>query len=111
MSDALVAALNELVDARLVEHGLLEVEKPKGAKGKPAGKAKAAADDDEVTFETLKEKISELVNSKGKDAAKAILKTFKVEKLSDVAEAKFAKINAALDEALGEEGGEDLFGD
>lgn len=115
MNGELLAAVQGVIDARLIEHGLLEEEKPAGkaGKGKPAaGKGKpAAADDDEVTFDSLKEKVTEVVNSKGKDAAKAILKQFKVEKLSDVPEAKFAKINAALDEALGEAGGEDLFGD
>lgn len=114
MNGELLAAVQGVIDARLIEHGLLEEEKPakgKPAAGKPAKGKPAAADDDEVTFESLKEKVTEVVNSKGKDAAKAILKQFKVEKLSDVPEAKFAKINAALDEALGEAGGDDLFGD
>jgi len=114
MSQELLAVLNGLIDARLIEHGLLEA--PKGNK-KTAGKAKPEdPDDDEPTvdFNSLKEKITDLVKSKGKEAAKDLLKKFKVEKLGDVPEAKFAKLDAELDKALAEEddaGSDDLFGD
>lgn len=114
MNGELLAALLCVIDARLTEHGLLEVAPapPKG-KGKPAGKAKAAeAEEETIDFDSLKAKITEVMNSKGKDEAKAILKKFKVEKLSDLPEAKFGKLNEALDAALGaEEDGGDLFGD
>lgn len=118
--EAFVASLMALVDARLIEHGLLveeaeETPPPKkGAKG--GAKAKAAApaepEDEEITLDSLKAKITEVVESKGKDAAKDILKKYKVAKLSDLPEAKYVKLDADLTAALadGEESDDDLLG-
>lgn len=113
----LLAALHAVMDARLVEHGLLEA--PKGTKAttkKAAPPADEPADEDtEINFDTLKEKITNLVKSKGKEAAKTLLTKFKVGKLGDLPEAKFAKLDAELDKALAAEdddsGSDDLFGD
>lgn len=104
-------ALVNLIDMRLQEHGLLEdpAEKKKAAPGK-AAKGKAA-EADEITLDTLKDKITTLVNKKGKDEAKALLKKAKVDKLSELAEKHYAKFNELLDEAIGAEADDDLFGD
>lgn len=102
-------SLNEIIDARLKELGLLE-EKT----SKKGGKSKKAEpeDDGEVTLETLKEKVTALVNKNGKDAAKALLKKAKVDKLSDLDEKHYEAFNKKLDEELGEgDDDEDLFGD
>jgi hypothetical protein len=113
----LVEALQALVDARLQEHGLLDAPAAKG-KAKANGKGKAAKeeveDDGEITLETLKAKVTDLVDKQGKDAAKALLKKAKVEKLVDLAEKHYEKFNTLLDEALkagGEEDEDELFGD
>lgn len=109
--EELKAALDALIDARLIEVGLMEDPnaKGKGGKGGKGGKAAAAADD-EVTLDTLKEKITTLVNKKGKDAAKALLKKAKVEKLNELPEKHFAKFNELLDAEIGGEE-DDLFGE
>lgn len=108
--EELKAALIALIDERLTELGLLVEEPAKPAKKGKAGKKAVAIEDEEVTEDTLKEKITALVNSKGKDAAKALLKKAKVEKLSELDEKHYEKFNALLDAELAEDG-EDLFGD
>lgn len=100
-------ALNALIDARLAEHGLLQEEVKGGGKG---GKGKKGGDD-EVDLDSLKAKVTELVNKKGKDAAKVLLKKAKVEKLSELPEKHYAKFNELLDAELGENNEDDLFGD
>lgn len=109
--EQLIAALNALVDARLTEHGLLEAEKPepepdtkKPAKGGKKTKAP------EMDFDSLKTKITALVNAKGKDAAKELLAKYKVGKLSDLPEAKYGAFASDLDNALEDEDS-DLFGE
>lgn len=69
--------------------------------GKPAkpAKAKPAA----ITFETLKAKLTELVNSKGKEAAKEILSEFGAAKLVDLDEENYADAHAKAVEAMAAE--------
>jgi len=101
-------ALCNLIDQRLQEHGLLT--DPAEAPGKKAkGKGKPAVE--EVTLDSLKDKLTELVNKKGKDAAKELLKKAKVAKLSDLQEKHYAKFDELLTAELGESGDDDLFGD
>ena len=107
--DELIAALNAAIDARLIELGLLE--DPNAGKGKGKGKKAAKPADDEITLDSLKDKVTELVNKKGKDSAKALLKKAKVEKLGELDEKHYAKFNELLDKELEEEAGDDLFGD
>lgn len=107
--EALNDALAAFIVAQLIEHGLLE--KPKGAKAGKVGKAK---EEDEVTIDTVKEKLTALVEAKGKAEAVALLKKYKAAKIGDLPEAKWAKFIADVDaatEAGGDEGADDLFGE
>jgi hypothetical protein len=91
---------------------LADEEEAKPAKGKTGkGKAKAADADDEVTIDTLKEKITQLVDKKGKDHVKALFKKAKIEKLPELAEKHYIKFNEVLDGELAEGDGDDLFGE
>lgn len=95
---------------------------PKGSKTatapvaeKPAkgGKAKAPA----VTFDILKAKLTELVNIKGKEAAKDILSDFGAAKLVDLDEENYAEAHSkavallAADETDSDDDADNLFGD
>lgn len=108
--EELVAAINALIDARLTEHGLLQTDDPAPTKAKGKGKTKGG---DAVDLDSLKAKVTELVNKKGKDAAKALLKKAKIDKLSELPEKHYAKFNELLDAELSEDddGGDDLFGE
>jgi hypothetical protein len=86
---------------------------PVAAKPAKGGKAKAPA----ITFEILKAKLTDVVNAKGKDAAKEILSEFGAVKLVDLDEDSFADAYAKAVEALSEEdevdstADVDMFGD
>lgn len=112
---ALLDAMNEVIDARLSELGLIEPATPATGKGK--GKKAAAApveEEVEVTLDVLKEKLTELVEAQGKDAAIALLKKHKATTLSAIKPAKYQAFYDAIVAELGEgEGGgdaEELFG-
>lgn len=82
--------------------------KPAKAAKKPAAPA--------ITFEVLKAKLTELVNTKGKEAAKEILSTYGAPKLVDLDEENYADAHAAAvaamaepDAAAGDD--EDMFGE
>ena len=83
----------------------------KPAKAAKAPKAPA------ITFEVLKAKLSELVNTKGKEAAKEILSQFGASKLVDLDEENYAEAHAAAVAAMAEDeedtsgGDDDMFGD
>lgn len=115
MSKALVDALNDLFDARLTEHGLLEEsEAPKKpAAGKTAGKKKATADetdDDEVTHDSLSELAKAAAKVSGKPAVIKALAKLKVKQISALKESQFAaaqKALSALAEAEDSDGDDD----
>lgn len=90
---------------------------PKGSKGagaaavadKPAkgGKAKPPA----ITFDILKAKLTELVNAKGKEAAKEILSEFGAPKLVDLDEENYAEAHSKAVAALAADDEDDSGGD
>jgi hypothetical protein len=121
MSEALKAALTELIDERLKELGLVEEEaapapepaaKPvKPAKGKPAKEPTVTRDD-------VVGKLTRVVNELGKDEAKKLLKKYKCPQLKDLPEDSLLKFANDCDHLLNEAakgGGEgedsDLFGE
>lgn len=69
---------------------------------KPAKAAKTKAATPAITFEVLKAKLTELVNTKGKEAAKEILSTFGAPKLVDLDEENYADAHAAAVAAMAE---------
>lgn len=69
------------------------------AKPAKAAKAKAAA----ITFEVLKAKLTDLVNSKGKEVAKEILSSFGAAKLVDLEEDEYQNAYNSAVEALNAE--------
>lgn len=89
------------------------VKPAKAAKAAKPAKAAAPA----ITFEVLKAKLTELVNTKGKEAAKEILSTFGAPKLVDLDEENYADAHAAALAAMAEADeppaaeDEDMFGD
>lgn len=103
-------ALNELIDARLIELGLVVEEPAAPAKGAKGGKGKGKSapepepEEEEVTLDSIRTKLSAYIEANGKDEAKKLLKKFKVERVGDLPEAKFEKFNAELDAALGDGG-------
>ncbi len=101
----LTEALNEAIDARLKELGLLE-DAPDTSKKGGAKKGK-----EELDLDAMKEKFTALVEKKGKEAAMALLEKkpwgAKGKKLSDIDEKHFPKIAAAIDAET--EADEDLF--
>jgi hypothetical protein len=68
----------------------------KGGKGKPKEEEK----DDEVTEDSLRERLKELAATKGKDAMADVLAKFDAERLPDVDEDDYAKLNDAITEAM-----------
>jgi hypothetical protein len=84
--------------------------------GKPAAKGKAKAP--VITFDDVKAKLTELMNTKGKDAVKEILSEFGAAKLADLDTDSYADAHAKAVAAMAEEeeateagGDDDLFGD
>jgi hypothetical protein len=87
-------------------------------KGKLAAPGKGKRKEPETDFDTLKGKITEVLQAQGKEKAVAVLKRFGVEKLGDLDNAQYDDMNTYLDQVIaGEvdpenEGGgadEDLF--
>jgi hypothetical protein len=108
------AATTTAADEVVPDAGTKKKSGAKPAAEKPAKPAKAKTP--AITFEILKAKLTELVNTKGKEAAKEILSEFGAPKLVDLSEDDYsdahAKAVAALaddEEPAGEE--EDMFGD
>lgn len=83
---------------------------PAEVAAKPAAKSakpKAAA----ITFEVLKAKLTELVNAKGKEAAKEILSGFGAPKLVDLDEENYTEAHSQAVAAMAEEEPDDTSGD
>lgn len=72
---------------------------PVAAKPAKAGKAKAPP----ITFEALKAKLSDVVDNKGKEAAREILSAFGAAKLVDLEEDDYEKAYSDAVAALAEE--------
>ena len=111
MSKALLEALNDFVDAKLVEHGLLEEEEPvtKTKTKASAGKKKAAAtdDDDELDHDKLKALAMDAAKVAGKPAVVAVLKKAKAAQISNLKPAQFEKVADALKALADPDGDED----
>ena len=105
--DELMEAINAVIDARLTEHGLLEEKKTE--KTTKAG-TKKGKKDEVIDADTLKEAFVALVNAKGKDEAKNVLKKLKVAKLSEIEEDDYEKALGVIKSSTGEED-DDLLGD
>jgi hypothetical protein len=114
--DDLKAVLKKLKAAKLSEIKESDYAKAMELLKNAAGEPDATADDGAVTLDVLKEKFTALVNNKGKDVAKGILKKLKAEQLKDVKEKDYEKAAKLIDEALAvdedetNKDEEDLFG-
>lgn len=80
---------------------------PAEEKPKRTRKAKAVADEPEVTLDDVRAALKVLVDAGRNDDVKALLKKYKAAKLSDVAEDKYATLKADAEAAAAEGEGED----
>lgn len=82
---------------------------------KPAGSGKKTKTAPAITFDDVKTKMTDLMNTKGKEVTKTILSEFGVGKLVELEESSYADIVAKIDEAMAEDEApdedEDLFGE
>lgn len=108
MSD-LNSAVRSLIEEVLEEHGLIEAEG--GKKGKKGSKEKedkpAKKGGKKVTLDTVKDKLTDFVNEKGKKEAVKLLKEFGAKNAAEIEEDDYAKFIAAVDKVLAGDDDED----
>ena len=121
-AETLKTAIDEAIDARLVEHGLLTIEAEEDPPAAQTGKGKKGGGkndspppedpEDGVTKEALVDKLKELVKAKGQDFVKEMIaaKPFNAKNVASIKEQHFQKVYDAAVAAL-TPSDEALFGD